>query len=149
MFLPLLLSRRTNLSLVAAEGPSLLPIVLASLVGLLKPSIESNPVGVVATGGPLHEVALQVLLKLATSTADFKSHVASLSLAERQRFELSARQSVEQAQQAAVRETRNPFSAIPRGQHGSSDSNSNIGTGTTSKQLKLDFSKYEQLNGNA
>lgn len=102
----------------------MLSVVIPSLIGLLRPT----------TPNAIHELALQVLLKLAGSVAvfelllilvgtvaEFKNQVNQLSVFERQQLETAVRLSVLQAQQATQRvET----------------------TVTTAKPLKLDFSKY-------
>jgi len=90
---------------------SILSVLIPSLIGLLRPNNPST----------IHELALQVLIKLASTSPNFKSYASLISEHEKHQFEVSIKQSVAEQQQQARRV----------------DS-----TVSAAKPLKLDFSKY-------
>jgi hypothetical protein len=106
-FFPL---HKTNTSTL--EG-ALLTIIIPTLIGLLQPTDTTNV---------LHTIALQVLLKLASTAPEFKQQVLLLSEFERQQLETSVKLSVAQTQQAAAQAAAS--------------------TVKTAAPLKFDFTKY-------
>eukprot|EP01117_Protostelium_nocturnum_P008240 TRINITY_DN2940_c0_g1_i3.p1 TRINITY_DN2940_c0_g1~~TRINITY_DN2940_c0_g1_i3.p1 ORF type:complete len:1915 (+),score=660.86 TRINITY_DN2940_c0_g1_i3:207-5951(+) len=76
-----------------SKDASLLGIVIPTLVGLLDPAKLDE----------LHNLSLQVLLKLASSSPEFKTQVSQLSDWERNQLETSVKINVSQAQQAAAK----------------------------------------------
>eukprot|EP01114_Cavostelium_apophysatum_P010616 TRINITY_DN2455_c0_g1_i2.p1 TRINITY_DN2455_c0_g1~~TRINITY_DN2455_c0_g1_i2.p1 ORF type:complete len:1928 (-),score=479.76 TRINITY_DN2455_c0_g1_i2:118-5901(-) len=97
---------------LAAGSPAVLPLLLHSLVGLLNP----------ASVDTLHDVVLQLLLKLAPANPNFKEQVALLPEHERQIFESSVRLLASNASPQAEKQTEMEVKVA--------------------KPLKLDFSKY-------
>jgi len=93
---------------------STLPVLIPSLIGLLRPQAPNA----------LHELALQVLIKLATTSTQFKTQVSLVSDHERQQLEASLKLSATQQTQQA--------------NHG----HSSVDWAPKAKPLKLDFSKY-------
>jgi len=93
---------------------TLLSFLVPSLIGLLRPS----------TPNIMHELSLQVLIKLATTSSHFKTQAALISEHEKQQFEESIKVSAAQQEQQAKR--------------------AEIAASTTGTKpsLKLDFSKY-------
>eukprot|EP01116_Phalansterium_solitarium_P006469 TRINITY_DN18779_c0_g1_i1.p1 TRINITY_DN18779_c0_g1~~TRINITY_DN18779_c0_g1_i1.p1 ORF type:complete len:1950 (-),score=546.78 TRINITY_DN18779_c0_g1_i1:75-5924(-) len=101
----------TQTLIPAEQQPTFMAVLVPTLVGLLKPA---------ESGDALHDLVVQVLLKLATASAAFKNQIPLLHPSEKATMEAAFRATMQSAQQVAKVETKVEVAA----------------------PLKVDFSKF-------